>query len=105
VVNNVADPIGYPQSKEEQKELGVYEKYTKRPEQNKGDATYWNTIADLSHREYHFKSVFAASQVWVSLDQIDFDAKQPVREIQHLGDYAQKGWEGNILSRAEPVKS
>jgi len=105
VVNNVADPIGYPESKEEQKELAVYEQYTKHPEQNKGDATYWTTIADLSHHEYHFKSVFAASQVWVNLQQINFDAQQPVREVKHLVDYAQKGWEGNILSKAEPVKS
>jgi len=79
----------------------MYAKYSKRPDQNKGIGTYWTTISDLSHGEYHFKSVYASSQVWVSLPEINFNAGQPVKKIEHLNDYAQKGWEGNVLAQAK----
>ncbi|AGB84689.1 MULTISPECIES: linear amide C-N hydrolase [Serratia] len=101
VINNVAYPIGSPAEPDEQKVSDMYEKYSKRPEQNKGIGTYWTAISDLSHGEYHFKSTFAASQVWVSLHDINFSQGQPVRQIKHLNDYAQKGWEGNILAQAK----
>ncbi|EKT62500.1 linear amide C-N hydrolase [Providencia burhodogranariea] len=101
VMNNVAYPMGSPTEAGEQKVIDMYEKYGKRPEQNKGVGTYWTTISDLSHSEYHFKSTFAASQVWVPLKQINFAEGQPVKQIMHLNDYAQNGWEGNILSQAK----
>ncbi|MBD1228082.1 linear amide C-N hydrolase [Xenorhabdus griffiniae] len=101
VINNVSYPIGSPAEIEEQHVTDMYIKYSQRPEQNKGVGTYWMTISDLSHGEYHFKSTFAASQVWVSLHEIDFSQTQPVRKITHLNDYAQAGWEGNILAHAK----
>lgn len=101
VVNNVAYPIGIPAESDEQKVTDMYAKYSKKPENNKGIGTYWTTISDLSHQEYHFKSTFAASQVWVDLKQINFSAGQPVKTISGLNDYAQKGWEGNILAQAK----
>lgn len=104
VINNVAYPIGSPAEPGEQKVTDTYAKFSKYPEQNKGIGTYWTTISDLSHGEYHFKSTFAASQVWVSLKEINFTQGQPVREIKHLNDYMQKGWEGNVLTHAEIIK-
>jgi len=101
VMNNVAYPIGSPTEPGEQKVIDMYAKYSKRPDQNKGIGTYWTTISDLSHGEYHFKSVYASSQVWVSLPEINFNAGQPVKKIEHLNDYAQKGWEGNVLAQAK----
>lgn len=101
VVNNVAYPIGLPTEPDEQKVTDMYAKYSKRPQQNKGIGTYWTAISDLSNGEYHFKSTFAASQVWVSLRDINFNQGQPVRQINHLNDYAQKGWEGNVLAKAK----
>lgn len=101
VVNNVAYPMGYPKGKSEQAVIDAYAKYSKHPEYNKGIATYWSTLADLSHAEYHFKSAFAVSQVYVKLNQINFAAGQPVKTILHLNDYAQHGWEGNVLSKAK----
>ncbi|BDH46971.1 choloylglycine hydrolase [Salmonella enterica subsp. enterica serovar Choleraesuis] len=100
VINNVAYPIGIPANKGEQKVIDMYEKYSKKPQTNKGIGTYWTTISDLSHQEYHFKSTFAASQVWIDLKQVNFSAGQPVKKISNLNDYAQKGWEGNILTKA-----
>jgi choloylglycine hydrolase len=103
VVNNVAYPMGTPAEPEEQHVTDMYIKYSKHPEQNKGVGTYWTAIADLSHGEYHFKSTFAASQVWVSLHAIDFSQGQPIRQIPHLNDYAQAGWEGDILAQSEEM--
>ncbi|MFI8418412.1 linear amide C-N hydrolase [Serratia sp. NPDC078593] len=101
VMNNVAYPIGSPAEPDEQQVVDMYAKYSKYPSKNKGIGTYWTTISDLSHGEYHFKSTFAASQVWVSLRDIDFSQGQPVKKIKQLNDYAQKGWEGNILAQAK----
>lgn len=100
VLNNVAYPIGSPAEPSEQKVIDMYAKYSKRPDQNKGIGTYWSTVSDLSHGEYHFKSTFAASQVWVNLHEINFAAGQPVLRIDHFNDYAQRGWEGNVLTHA-----
>lgn len=100
VVNNVAYPMGYPGGKEEQAVIDAYAKYSKHPEYNKGIATYWTTISDLSNGEYHFKSAFAPSEVYLKLSEINFAAGQPEKRILHLNDYAQQGWEGNVLSRA-----
>ncbi|NXZ89327.1 linear amide C-N hydrolase [Serratia fonticola] len=101
VLNNVAYPIGSPAEPSEQKVTDMYAKYSKRPDQNKGIGTYWTAISDLSHAEYHFKSAFAASQVWIPLHDINFSQGQPVRKIAHLNDYAQQGWEGNVLAQAK----
>lgn len=103
-INNVAYPIGYPSGPGEQKVTDMYAKYSKRPDQNKGIGTYWTTLSDLSHGEYHFKSTFAAGQVWIKMQEINFAAGEPVKRIDHLNDYAQKGWEGNVLSRAQIEK-
>lgn len=100
VVNNVAYPIGIPAEPDEQKVADMYQKYSKKPQYNKGVGTYWTTIADLSHGEYHFKSTFAASQVQVNLKSINFSAGQPVKRIADLNNYAQKGWQGDILQYA-----
>ncbi|KAG4079225.1 hypothetical protein HA402_005634 [Bradysia odoriphaga] len=97
VLNNVAYPIGSPAEPSEQQVTDMYAKYSKRPDQNKGIGTYWTAIADLSHAEYHFKSAFAASQVWVPLHDINFSQGQPVRKIAHLNDYAQQGWEALVV--------
>lgn len=105
VMHNVEYPIGTPAGPHEQPVIDAYAKYSKHPEFNKGIGTYWTTLSDLSHGEYHFKSTFAASQVWVKLNEINFDAGQPVREIKHLNDYAEKGWEGNVLAHALPIRS
>lgn len=101
VMNSVAYPMGGPIEADEQQVIDKYAKYGKRPEQNKGQGTYWMTISDLSHNEYHFKSAFAATSVWVSLQDINFAKGQPVKQVEHLNDYAEKGWVGNILAKAK----
>lgn len=101
VVNNTASPMSTLNDPEDDKLKADYAKYGKRPDQNKGNGTYWTTITDLSHAEYHFKSSFAASHVWIPLKDINFSAGQPILEIQHFNDYAQNGWEGNVLSKAK----
>lgn len=100
VLNDVAYPIGIPAGPDEQEVTDMYQKFSKRPNDNKGIGTYWSTIADLSHGEYRFKSVFAPSSVWVSLKEINFHKGQPIKVIKHLNDYGKKGWEGNILTKA-----
>lgn len=97
-IASAAFPIGYPDGEDKMvKDITqAYAKYSTHPRENKGTATYWTTIADLSHGEYHFKSVFASSQVSVSLKAIDFSAG-PVKRIDHLQNYAAKGWQGDIL--------
>ncbi|VTR19156.1 Uncharacterised protein [Serratia fonticola] len=40
-------------------------------------------------------------RVWVPLHDINFSQGQPVRKIAHLNDYAQQGWEGNVLAQAK----
>lgn len=101
---NVAYPLGYPAGPGEQVVTDAYEKYSKHPEFNKGVATYWTTISDLTDKEYRFKSLFAPSEVFVSLNEIDFSKGNPVLKVEHLNDYAMNGWEGNILSEAKVVK-
>lgn len=104
VMHNVEYPIGTPTGPHEKPVIDAYAKYSKNPQFNKGIGTYWTTLSDLSHGEYHFKSTFAPSQVWVKLGDINFAADQPVRKIQHLNNYAEKGWEGNVLAQAQPLK-
>lgn len=103
VLANVAYPIGYPAGKSEQAVVDAYSEYSKHPDLNKGVGTYWTTISDITAGEYHFKSVFAPSEVWVSLKEINFSEGNPVQEIKHLNDYALRGWEGNILSQAKTL--
>ncbi|MEJ4047336.1 linear amide C-N hydrolase [Erwinia sp. SLM-02] len=102
VVNNAAFPINYPDASDPMVKsiTDAYAKYSKFPQENKGTSTYWTTIADLSHGEYHFKSVFAPSEVMVKLQEINFSAGQPVKRIDHLQNYAQKGWQGDVLKYA-----
>ncbi|MFG1175425.1 linear amide C-N hydrolase [Erwiniaceae bacterium CAU 1747] len=102
VMNNAAFPINYPDASDPMVKAvtDAYAKYSKNPEENKGTATYWTTIADLSHGEYHFKSVFAPSEVMVKLKEINFSVGQPVKRIDHLQNYAQQGWQGNVLQYA-----
>lgn len=102
VINNVAFPIGYPDSDDAMVTsiTQSYEKYSKYPQENKGTATYFTTLSDLSHGEYRFKSVFAPSDVMVKLKEINFSVGQPVKRINHLQNYAQRGWQGNILKYA-----
>lgn len=104
VLANVAYPVGYPTGKGEQAVIDAYAGYSERPELNKGIGTYWTTITDLTAKEYHFKSVFAPSGVYVDLKEIDFSKGKPVCVIEHLNDYAQNGWQGNILNQAKPMK-
>lgn len=100
-LSNVTYPIGYPSGKEEQAITNTYAKYSKRPDQNKGIGTYWTTLSDLSHGEYHFKSAFAPSEVYIKLSEVNFSVGQPEKRILHLNDYALHGWEGNILHQAK----
>lgn len=102
VINNVAFPINYPDASDPMVKAVTesYEKYSKYPLENKGIATYWTTLADLSNSEYHFKSVSAPSDVMVSLKEINFAAGQPVKRIDHLQNYAEKGWQGDVLKYA-----
>lgn len=100
---NVAYPIGYPAGAGEQAVVDAYAKYTENPEFNKGIGTYWTTISDLTNAEYHFKSVFAPSEVYVSLKDIDFTEGNPILKVEHLNNYANNGWEGNILSKAKAI--
>lgn len=97
VENSVAHPIGVPAGAAEIGIGNLYGKYSKTPRENKGPATYWITIADISHGEYHFKSAYAVAQTWLKMKDINFGVGQPVRVIEQLNDYAQKNWEGNLL--------
>lgn len=100
---NVAYPIGYPAGPGEQVVTDAYAKYSKQPEFNKGIGTYWTTVSDLTDGEYHFKSVFAPSEVFVSLKEIDFKEGNPILKVEHLNDYSVNGWEGNVLSKAKAL--
>lgn len=103
VLANVAYPVGYPAGEGEQAVIDAYAEYSQRPDLNKGIGTYWTTITDLTEGEYHFKSVFAPSEVFVSLKEIDFSEGSLVRVIEHINDYALNGWAGNILAQAKPL--
>lgn len=102
VINNTAFPINYPDASDPMVRdiTDAYARYSKYPQENKGVATYWTTLADLSHGEYHFKSVFAPSDVMVNLKAINFSVGQPVKRIDHLQNYAEKGWQGDVLRYA-----
>ena len=104
VLANQAFPIGYPDEDDPMVRAisEAYQGYSKFPQENKGTATYWSTLSDLSHGEYWFTSVFAASSVWVRLQEIDFSAGQPVRQLDHLHHYAERGLQGNILAQLTP---
>ncbi|KAF1051198.1 MAG: Choloylglycine hydrolase [Stenotrophomonas maltophilia] len=103
VINNAAFPINYPDANDKMVKAitEAYQKYSKFPTENQGTATYWTTIADLSHSEYHFKSVSAASEVMIDLKKVDFSAGQPVKRIDHLQHYAENGWQGDVLQYAK----
>lgn len=103
VLANVAYPVGYPAGKGEQEVVDAYAQYSQRPEQNKGIGTYWTTITDLTSGEYHFKSVFAPSEIFVSLNEIDFSQGNPVLVVEHINDYAQNGWSDNVLPQAKAL--
>ncbi|MGK0603393.1 linear amide C-N hydrolase [Yokenella regensburgei] len=102
VVNNTAEAPGMPDDKSgmDAAIMKDYGQYTVRKEDNQGNATYFQTIADLSHGEYYFKSLFSPSSVYIKLKDINFSVGQPVRRIIHVNDYGKKGWEGNILQHA-----
>lgn len=104
VLNDVAYPIGLPAGPEEQRLINDYAKFTTNPDNNKGVGTYWSTITDINNLEYHFKSTFATSSVWIPLKQIKFKRGLPVYKITHLNDYGKNDWEGNILSKAVEEK-
>lgn len=102
VVNNTAEVPGMPDDKAgmDAAIMKDYGKYTVRKEDNKGNATYFQTISDLSHGEFYFKSLFAPSSVHVKLNSINFNVGQPVKRIVHLNDYGKNGWEGNVIKYA-----
>lgn len=102
VVNNTAEAPGMPDDKEgvDAAIMRDYGQYTVRKQDNKGNATYFQTISDLSHKEFYFKSLFAPSSVYVKMQDIDFTKGQPVKKIQHINDYGKNSWEGNVLKYA-----
>lgn len=102
VINTAAFPINYPDAADPMVKsiTAAYASYSRYPQENKGTATYWTTLADISHGEYHFKSVFAPSDVMVNLKAINFAVGQPVKRIDHLQHYGDKGWQGNVLKYA-----
>ena len=106
VVSNNAEAPGMPDDK-----IGMdaaimrdYGKYTVRKEDNKGNATYFQTISDLSHGEFYYKSLFSPSIVYVKMNEINFNKGQPVQRIVHVNDYGKNGWEGNVLKYAAADK-
>lgn len=104
VLANQAFPVGYPDMDDPmvREVSAAYQRYSRYPGENRGTATYWSTLTDLSRGEYWFKSVFAASSVYVKLQEIDFSAGQPVRQLDHLQHYAERGLQGNILAQLTP---
>ncbi|BDH45815.1 choloylglycine hydrolase [Salmonella enterica subsp. enterica serovar Choleraesuis] len=106
IASNTAEAPGMPDDKAgmDAAIMKDYGQYTIRKQDNKGNATYFQTLADLTHGEYYFKSLFAPSAVYVKLSDIDFTTGQPVKRIIHFNDYGKNGWEGNILSHAKPDK-
>lgn len=99
VLYGLACPASLLDNADAQKEiLDVYGKYDKNLQDRKGGATYWMILSDLSHQEFHFKSLFSASEVWVNLRELDFSAGQPVRSKGSFHNYAKEGLEGNITS-------
>jgi len=102
VLYGLACPVSTLRNGEAEKEIiDVYGKFDTHPKDRKGGATYIMTLSDLSHGEFHFKSLFAASEVWVNLRELDFSAGQPVRSKSGFHNYAQDGLEGNITAAAK----
>ncbi|HAT1680523.1 TPA: linear amide C-N hydrolase [Klebsiella oxytoca] len=99
VINSSLHPLTTKIDKDTQDFIDLYAKYGTDQKQNKGYGTYWTTVADLSHSEYHFKSVSAISEVFVPLSKINFSKGHSIKRIRHIYNYAQKGWEGNLLHR------
>lgn len=99
VINSALHPLTKNIDKDTRDYINIYAKYGKEQKQNKGYGTYWTTVSDLSHGEYHFKSVSAVSEVFVPLSKVNFNKGQPVKRIEHIYNYAQKGWEGNLLQQ------
>lgn len=62
------------------------------PERPNVSTTVWRTVTDLTNRVLYFDSVLSPQVFWVTLDQVNFDADQPVRKLtlvdqfDHLGD-------------------
>lgn len=103
VVNNNAEAPGMPDDKAgmDAAIMRDYGKYTVRKQDNKGNATYFQTISDLSHGEFYFKSLFSPAIVYVRMSEINFNQGQPVKKIMHVNDYGKNGWEGNVLRYAQ----
>lgn len=84
VMRNIAQPFVRPDPK--------------RPE---ASHTIWRAVADSTNRMYFYESTISPNIVWVSLDQLDFSAGQPVRKLDlvHSNDLV-----GDVTTQFKPAE-
>ena len=69
-----------------------------------GAATYYQSISDLSNKQYRFKSLIAPSDVYFDFKGYDFSKGQPVQIIKRIDEYAQQGWSGDVKEHLVKIK-
>lgn len=71
------------------------------PTRPEASHTIWRAVADSTNRMYFYESTLSPNIVWVSLDQLDFSAGQPVRKLDlvHGGDLV-----GDVTSQFKPAE-
>lgn len=105
VINNLALPpnaeITDPAFKVQEK---FYTQFSKYPQNNRGITTYWQTLSDISHQTYYFKSINAVFPIFVIFNEINFNARQPIRAIRHLNQYYNQKMQGDVLKYATVIE-
>ena len=69
-----------------------------------GAATYFQTISDLTNKQYRFKSLIAPSDVFFDFGGYNFTKGQPVRVIKRIDQYAQQSWSGDVILHMVEIK-
>jgi penicillin V acylase-like amidase (Ntn superfamily) len=64
--------------------------------------TQWRTVSDLTNRIYYFESTSSPNIIWVSLDELDFDNRASVKEINLVNDIDRVGNVSSEFKSAEP---
>lgn len=74
------------------------------PNESYGSSTYFQSISDLTNKQYRFRSLIAPSDVFFDFEGYNFAEGQPVRLIKRIDRYAQQGWSGDVIPHLVAIK-
>ncbi len=97
-------PAGLPAPKEDRKLTKELISKLTDPNETYGSATYFQSISDLTNKQYRFKSLIAPSDVYFDFKGYDFSKGQPVQIIKRIDEYAQQGWSGDVKDHLVKIK-